>query len=195
MRSIYTFAFLLLAVGAFAQRTDTTEGRLYFSSSIALGIPEGPSSPNFSNGYKTTTGLKLRLSPHLFLAGDLSFDAYSYKKSSATYNLDGTANITSLALFFKYVFANGRLQPFLKAGGGGARLSVPVVTVQNAFATIENNAKLVSLAAAEAGLQYRLGPRYTFFISANHEWLGKSALLGNQAFRSTGIKLGLITPL
>ncbi len=195
MKVLLAIAFFIsVSTTASAQKAEDTS-RLHFTTFFGLGLVNQPLQKNIANGFQAATGLEYKLSAHSTLAGDLSFDSYGYKQAGASYALDGTLNTASLSLFYKYNFGSGRWQPYLRAGGGLARLSVPSVSVKSGFTGIKNETQFVGQAQVEGGLQYHLNARYTFLAGVGQQWFGKSNLLDNGSFRVTGLKLGFITPL
>jgi hypothetical protein len=193
MRKIATLFVLAFALTATAQNTETTSGNLRVFSTIGVSRIDKDYKPASGNSLQTTTGLQWQLSPHSGIGAALSFDRYGYEKSGASYNLDGKLRTTALALFYSYKFGTATWQPYLKAGGGTAWLSLPVATVKQSVTNIENKTQNVAMALAEAGVQVRVLPRYSLLLAAERKWMAKSSLADQTALRTTGFKIGLIS--
>lgn len=184
---------LALAFGAAAQKNEPATGKLHVFSSVGLSWINKSYKPASGNSIQTTTGLELRLSPLSSLGAALSFDSYGYQKAGTSYDLDGTLKATALALFYRFKFSNGTWQPYLKAGGGTAWLTLPVVSTKQGITVIDKEVQNVGVALAEAGFQIRVVSRYSLLVAAEQKWMAKSSLADNTALRSTGIKIGLIS--
>lgn len=194
MKRLFAASILLLvATATNAQRTDSAVKRIFFHSSAGLGIPNGDYSNRIGNGFVPETGIEVRVSPHSAIAADLSFAAYRYEQRGSFYQLKNKLNITSLTLFYKYIFGSGRFRPYLRAGGGGSMVSVPTVTALGFVTDIRNVNQTVPQAQGEAGFHFAASRRYTLFAGAAKQWLFDADVLGTQDFDVTVIKIGLIT--
>lgn len=194
MKKIFTILLFVATYKAGAQSSDSSANRFFFLSSAAIGLPVFSGSASLDNGWQFASGLEYKFGKNSSLAGDVSFDTYGYKKAGDGYNLKGSAGLTSVQLFYKQSFGQGRWQPFVRIGGGGARLSLPTVTVKSGVAAVEDKAQIVGIAGGEAGLLYCFNGRYTFLAAVGHQWTGTVRLLDNKAFQITGLKLGFLTP-
>jgi hypothetical protein len=193
MRKSISFFFLLFSLASAAQNTsDTTNSKLSFLSSIGIGVVDKDFNPTITNSTQTATGLEYRFSPRLSLTGVLGFDNYGYKKLGATYNFSGKLRATSFDFGLRFKLATGKLQPYIKAGGGAVRYSIPIISTGLAMTTIENRVDVVGMYSGEAGLQFRVFGRYSLFAAGEREWVSKSELLNN-TFRVTTFKLGMIS--
>ena len=184
---------LLGSIAAKAQTATDSTGRIFLFSSVGVSFVKKDVNPSFSSSVQTATGIGCNFSLHSSLAVMLSFDSYGYKKSGTSYNLDGALRSTALALFYKYNFGIKTWQPYIKAGGGGVRLSVPTVAVSPGTTNITNEAEELGLLLAEAGLQIRIHNRYSLFFGAEGRWIAKSSLLSNASLHPVTMKIGLIS--
>lgn len=196
MRKLFTLLVFLASLSATAQSgNEKASGKVFFFSSVGLGTLDKGTNPSYSSSVQTSTGIGLKLSQQSGLGLALNFDSYGYKKTSVQYSLDGSLKATAFYLSYKYLFGTAAWRPFLKAGGGGVRLSVPTVVVNQSTAYIENKPQVVGAVMAEGGVQFRIIPRYDLFLSAEREWMGKSSLLNNTSLGVTTFKLGLVSSL
>jgi Outer membrane protein beta-barrel domain len=193
MRQVFTLFFLAFASLSKAQDTDTAAKKLDVFSTIGVSFVDKDYEPASGNSIQTTTGLELRLSRPSSLGISLSFDSYGYEKSGPAYKLDGSLRATALGLFYRYKFGSNTWQPYLKAGGGTAWLSLPTVSVEQGTTNIEKKVQNVGFALAEAGFQVRVLPRYSLLIGAEKKWLGKSSLADNTSLGTTSFRIGLIS--
>lgn len=188
--TLFLFAFALISK---AQVKDSTVGSLHVFSTIGVGFVDNDYDPASGTSVQTTTGLELGLSRPSSLGLSISFDSYGYEKTGPSYKLDGSLRATALALFYRYKFGSHTWQPYLKAGGGTAWLSLPTVSVQQGTANIEKKVENVGLALAEVGLQAKVLPRYSLLIAAEKKWMGKSDLTDKTALGTISFKVGLIS--
>lgn len=193
MRKIATLFLLAFALTATAQQPETSTGNLRVFSTLGVSRIDKSYKPASGNSVQTTTGLEWKLSSHSGLGAALSFDSYGYKKSGTSYNLDGKLRATALVLFYSYKFGTSTWQPYLKAGGGTAWLSLPVATTKQAMTNVETKVQNVALGLAEVGVQVRVLPRYSLLLATERKWMAKSSLADQTALRTTGFKLGLIS--
>lgn len=193
MRKLTMLLLLALTFSGKAQINDTATKKLDVFSSIGLGKIDNDFSDASGNSVQTTTGLELRLSPHSGLGASLSFDSYGYQKSGASYILDGSLKATALALFYRYKFGRQNWQPFLKAGGGTAWLTVPMVSVAQGITNIQKKVQNVGVILAELGFQVRVLPRYSLLLGAERKWMAKASFLDDAALGTSSIRIGLIS--
>ena len=193
MRKSFTlFAFLVSLAAAAQSHSDTTNPKLSFLSSIGIGVVDNTFKPGITNSTQTATGLEYLFSRHLGLTGVLGFDNYGYKTSGTSYSFSGRLKATSFIFSLRYKLTTGKLQPYVKAGGGAVRFSVPVVTAGQGITNIENHVEVDGVVTGEAGLQFRVFGRYSLFVGGEREWVSRSDLL-NESLRVTTYKLGLIS--
>ena len=196
MRKLITLLAFFVSVYAKAPNgAETSPGKVFFFSSVGLGVLDKGSNPSYKNSVQTSTGIGLKLSQQSRLGLALNFDSYGYKKTGTQYSLDGTLKATALALSYKYLFGTQHWRPFLKVGGGGMRLSVPAVVVTQSTAYVENKPQNLGVAMGEAGVQFRVHPRYDLFFGVEREWVGKSSLLNDVSLGVTTFRIGLVSSL
>ncbi|MDQ6610197.1 MAG: hypothetical protein M3Y85_10295 [Bacteroidota bacterium] len=193
MQKVILILALLGSIASKAQTVKDSTGRIFLFSSLGLSLLSKGVNPFFTSSVQTATGVGCKASPHSAVAVTLSFDSYGYKKSGTSYNLDGTLRGTALALFYTYTFGIKSWQPYVKAGGGGIRLSVPTVAVNPGMTNIRNESETLGLLLAEAGLQVRLHARYSLFFGTESRWIAKSSLLSDASLRPVTVKIGLIS--
>ena len=193
MRNIITLFLLAVGFAATAQNTEVKAKGLHAFSTLGLSFVDNDYKPASGNSVQTTTGMEYSFSRSSSLGIALSFDSYGYQKETAAYDLDGSLKTTGLALFFRQKFTNGTWQPYLKAGGGTAWVSLPTVSVEQAKTNIRKETQNVGMAMAEAGVQVHVLPRYSLLIAAEKKWLGKSTLADNKSLGTTGFKVGIIS--
>lgn len=196
MRTFILPSLLLFSITAFAQNEKAAAKavRINFFSSIGLGTIDKKFAPATGNSIQTATGIELRFTPASSAGISVAFDSYGYQLSGNSYALDGSLKATGLAAFYRYRFGSSSVRPYLKAGVGGTWLSVPTVSVAQGFTTVKKEVQFISLVSGEAGLQFRLHPRYSFFVGAERGWMANSSLL-NASLRSTTFKIGLVSSL
>jgi opacity protein-like surface antigen len=192
MKKFIALSVLAFATAANAQNNDPAKGKLDVFSTVGVSKVHENYKPASGKSIQTTTGVELRLSRPSSVGLALSFDSYGYKKSGTSYHLDGSLKATALSLFYRYKFGTGNLQPYLKAGGGTAWLSLPTVDVKQTT-IIKKEVQNVGLALAELGVQVRILPRYSLLIGTESKWMSKSSLAENTSLRTLGFKLGLIS--
>jgi hypothetical protein len=163
-------------------------------SSIGIGVPDKEFGPRFENSTQTSTGLEYRVSDNSSFAGQLTFDNYQYRSTSSTYAVNSRLKATGLVFSYRHRFGKGGWRPYLKAGGGLMRFSIPTANTAQGFTTVGNRVEVVSVASAEAGVQFRVYRRFSIFTGAERAYMGKSDLM-NTSLRVTNFKLGLISSL
>ncbi len=170
-------------------------GKIFFSSYIGTGNVKGNLSGNVSSGFQAMTGAEYKFNKHSSIAGEINFDTYGYNDAMANYDLKGSLNTIPLSLFYKYTFGTGKWLPYLKAGGGIAMLSVPVLTQKENFTKIANSNAVVAHAHFVAGLHYKLNPQYLLFTECAWQQYGKLKLLQNQSLQLLAFRIGVSAAL
>jgi hypothetical protein len=193
MRRLITLFLLASAFAAGAQPGDTTTGRLSVFSFLGLSFIDNNYDPASGTSVQATTGLEVKVFRFSGVGLMVSFDSYGFKKSGTGYNLNGSLKASSLVLFYRYKFGSRAWQPYLRAGGGAAWLSVPVVTVAQGTTSFVKSVQGVSVVLAEAGLQAHLLSRYSLLFAVEKKWMGKSSLLDDTSLRTIGFKIGVIS--
>jgi hypothetical protein len=193
MRKSIILLAMFFSVTAMAQNSPATTGsKVNFISSLGLSIPDNKFKPGITNSIQTSTGLEYMVSAHSSFTGVIDFDTYGFDRSGATYSLSSQMKATSFVFSYRHKLTTGSLQPYLKAGGGLARFSIPTVNIGQGYTNIENKVEVNGVVTGEAGLQYRVLGRYALIVAGERQWVGKSDLL-NDSFRGTTVKLGLIS--
>lgn len=184
---------LIYSIAGSAQTATDSSGSVFLFSSVGLSLLKQGVNPSYASSVQTATGFGYQFSSHSSLAGMLSFDGYGYKKLGTAYNLDGTLRATALALLYRYTFGSRAFRPYLNAGGGGVRFSVPTVNASFGTTNISNKVEILGFLLAEAGVQVRVLARYSLFVGAEGRWVGKSSLLNDASLQPTTIKIGLVS--
>jgi len=149
--------------------------------------------PASRSSIQTSTGVEYRFSHHSSTLLMLSFDSYGYRKSGTPYSVDGSLKTTALALFYRYRFGANKVRPYLMVGGGGDWLSVPTVTVAQGTTNFKQQTQFISVALAEAGIQFQFLSRHYFLLGVERAQLAKSSLLDNASVGTTTLKVGLVS--
>lgn len=193
MRKIVIFLFFSLSLAAGAQtKSGTTSGKLLVFSSLGLSSVNSDFDPASGTSIQTTTGLEWAFSSHSGVGAALNFDSYKYKQTSTSYTLDQRLRATALGLFYRYRFGTSTWQPYLKAGGGLAWLTVPTVSGQTPI-KITNEAQSVGMALGEVGLQANIHSKYSFLFGVEQKWLAKASTLSDASLRTLSFRIGLIS--
>jgi hypothetical protein len=194
MRKCIAVACLFFSVVTKAQvASDTLEKKIHFYSSLGLGMIDKSFQPAVRSSIQTSTGLEYRFSHHSSTLLMLSFDSYGYRKSAASYSVDGSLKSTALALFYRYRFGASKVRPYLMAGGGGDWLSAPTVAVAQTTTSFRQQTQFIGVALAEAGIQFQFLSRHYFLIGVERGQLAKSSLLDNNSIGTTTFKVGLVS--
>ncbi len=193
---------LLMTIGmsvcsySFAQKPQAPKpGKIFFTSFIGLAKVSGKLSAKASSGFQAMTGVAYKFDRHHSLTGELSFDGYAYEETTPTFSLSGTMNIIPLTVLYKYTFGKNKWLPFLKAGVGASRFSVPAVSEKNSYTTIRNLNAYSMQAQLAVGLTYVIKPQYLVFTEAAYQQFGKIALLNNQRLKVNSFRVGVSTAL
>ncbi|WP_121356348.1 hypothetical protein [Flavisolibacter nicotianae] len=193
MRTYFLLSTLLLSLVAGAQRSaDAPVTGLAFLSSVGLGVIDNEFKPRISNSIQTSPGLEYRFSRQSSLTAAVNFDSYGYEITGSSYALNTSLKATGFVFAYRHRFGKANWLPYLKAGGGAVRLSVPNVAASPGFTRVENNVEVTGVVSAEAGIQWNAYRRYALFVGAEREWMGKSDLLNN-SLRANFYKIGLIS--
>jgi hypothetical protein len=194
MKKLTAILLLISATVVKAQNTTSHSfSKLNFFSSIGLGLADNDFKPASGNSVQTATGLEWQLASQSSIGAGLAFDNYGYEKTGTGYSLDSKLKATNLGVFYRFKIGTSRWRPYLKAGGGVAWLTVPVVTVAPGITSIKREVETVGFALGEAGVQAHVFSRYSLLFGAERDWFGKAALLDNTNLRTTTVKIGVIS--
>jgi Outer membrane protein beta-barrel domain len=169
--------------------------KLYVSSYAAPAFILGDIKERITGGFQAMTGIEYNFNKRLAIVGELNFDTYNYKESGTTYTIDGSANFIPLTISLRYFLSENRLTPYVRAGGGLARIALPTVKVNNGFTTIGSSSTFVGQIQAAIGINYMLKPQYNFFAEFASQSFGKTDLLRNQNLSLLAVRVGIRTPL
>lgn len=196
MRKFATLLFFAISFAANAQtNSDTAGGKLLVFSSLGLSSVNSDFDPASGTSIQTTTGLEYAFSRHSGIGAALGFDSYKYKTSgtSPSYTLDQRLRATTLGLFYRYRFGTGTWQPYLKAGGGIAWLTVPMASGGQSTINITNKTEGVGMALGEAGVQANIHSKYSLLLGVEQKLLAKARSLGDAKLGTLSFRIGLVS--
>jgi Outer membrane protein beta-barrel domain len=200
MRILFVcFSFILFFTQKGISQTkapaEAKPDKIYVSSYAAPAFVLGASKEKISSGFQAMTGIEYNFNQKLAIIGELNFDTYNYKDKGPTYALEGSGNFIPLSISLRYFLNKSKLAPYIRAGGGVARISLPTVNVDNGFTTIGSASAFVGQVQASVGVNYMLKPQYHLFAEVAGQNYGKSKLLGDQSLSLIAIRVGIRTPL
>ena len=100
-----------------------------------------------------------------------------------------------VTILYKYTLGKNKWLPFIKAGGGSVKISIPTVSQKGGFTSISNNTGFAAQAQIAFGISYAINQQYIIFTEAGYQQYGKIKVLNNQTFGVSSFRIGISTAL
>ena len=193
MKKLLLLIIAAVAMASLAAQTEkpVKADKIFFTSFLGKGTVKGDLSSTASSGLQAMTGVEYKFNRHQSLSGELNFDGYSYKEITSAYSLSGSLTTIPITILYKYTFGKNKWLPFIKAGAGAARVSIPVINQKQGFTTIGTNTGFTSQAQVAVGINYAIARQYLIFTEAVYQQYGKLKLLSNQSFGVSAFRIGI----